>query len=379
LVFIYLLKRETPGDSLIMSRYWTLWRRHLFRQILLQTTLTLGLLLALYSFIDASIHLYDLKKLSQFNLLINHYAAIFIKRTPQLLPFALLFTSVRILLNMQKHHELISLRMSGASKFSILIPFLAAGFFASCLNWSLNEGLWTSPIEMKSVNFNPISWLSSSWHFGNQEPLEAIPLDDKLESWLIFHQYDQEKREFGDVFWIKNDQEWWHFKELILQNKNRTISTAIEADCFQLQPSGERFWSGHFDTLDFHLVIQDSQLITDLKPAQELNVFDLYQSLQKKHPQIQSSKLKGYLYFRMLQPLLCLLAPLAAASATLRYSRQLPTLMAYIISGSILAMTLMLQQSGLLLATSGRIHPLFSIGLVTLTIFFLTGYAVKRA
>lgn len=362
-----------------MRRYWTLWHRHLFRQLLSQTFLMLTLLLALYTFIDASINLSELRKLSSLDALIAHYVAIFVKRIPQLLPFALLLTSVKTLLNMQKHHEMVSLRMSGASKFSILTPFLVTALLCCALNWSLNEGLWTSPVEMKSVNFNPMSWVSNGWRLSNQDPLEAIPLDQKLESWLIFRQYDPEKKEFEDAFWIKNNQQWWHFKKLMLNEKKAGQVTACDADCFELQPSGQRLWRGHFEHLNLDMLIEDAQLVKEVRPAQELNIPNLYYALQGGFPQIQEPKLRGYLYFRLLQPLLCLLAPLAAASVTFRYTRHMPHLITYIISGAILGMTLMLQQSGLLLATSGRIHPLFSIASVSLAIFFLTGYAVKRA
>lgn len=361
-----------------MRRYWTLWHKHLFKEILKSTLVTLSLLLGLYTFIDASINLSELKKLDRAFLLV-HYTAIFVKRIPQLLPFAFLLTSVRLFLDKQKHHELISLRMSGASKFSLLTPFLAASLVFCSLNWSLNEGLFTSPVEMKSVNFNPVSWITNNWTFGNQEPLEIIPLDDELESWLIFYQYNPEKKEFNDVFWIKNNTEWWHFKTLLLDHDNLKQATAIEADCFELQSDGQRLWRGHFEELTLDMNIDESQLVKDIKPAQELNIIQLYHALEGDFPHIQRPKMRGYLYFRLLQPLLCLLAPLAAASVTLRYTRHTSTLMAYILASSILGMALMFQQSGLLLATSGRVHPLFSIACVSLAIFLTTGYAVKRA
>ncbi len=165
----------------------------------------------------------------------------------------------------------------------------------------------------------------------------------------------------------------------MLNEKKTGQVAAIEADCFELQASGQRLWRGHFEHINLDMLIEDAQLVSEVRPAQELNIPALYQALQGDYPRIQGPKLRGYLYFRLLQPLLCLLAPLAAASVTLRYTRHLPHLMTYILSGSILGMTLMLQQSGLLLATSGRIHPMFSIACVSLAIFFLTGYAVKRA
>jgi lipopolysaccharide export LptBFGC system permease protein LptF len=361
-----------------MRRYWTLWHRHLFKQILKQSFFTLSLLLGLYTFIDASVNLSELKKLQTGELWV-HYGALFIKRIPQLLPFAFLITSVKLLLDKQKHHELISLRMSGASKFSLMTPFLVASVIFCSLNWSLNEGLFSRPVEMKSVNFNPMTWLSSSWNLGNQEPLEAIPLDDELESWLIFHHYYPEKKEFNDVFWIKDAHQWWHFKKLAIQPLPTEQAIAYEADCFEWQPGGKRLWRGHFEELNLDMSFDEAQLVKDVRPAQELNIIQLYHALKGDYPHIQKPKMRSYLYFRLLQPLLCLLSPLAAASVCLRYSRSLPTLMAYIVPCSILGMTLMLQQSGLLLATSARMHPIFSIGCVSLAIFLMTGYAVKRA
>lgn len=361
----------------------SLWHRHMAWHFLKASALSLFALFIFYVCLDASMNSHEIRQFSGAIAFIHHYLLHFFKRLPQLLPFALTLASTHILLRMQRLHETISLVMGGSSRLSILSPFLRVCGMSSLIILACTEGWFFAPAEMKTVQINPMGWLTSTWVSRSSDPLEAIPLDHELECWLIFHHFDSDSKTFYNVFWIESDSSWWHFDHLkLLLPSDKQISSSYvvgyEADHFKKQPSNQRHWSAHYPSIELKIAVNLQQLSQEARGPQELPALDLWKALEGDFPKIQRPKLRSYLYYRLMQPLLCFFAPLPAAIITLRYSRQISVFAIYFFAIMALVTLFMVQQSGLLLASAGRMHPLWAIVCPTAVSFLIAMGLMKQ-
>jgi lipopolysaccharide export system permease protein len=384
-------------NSLIFKLSPSLWHRHTF---LRTASISLSILAALFFFyicLDASMNSTELKQLTGLKEWIFHYSYHFLKRLPLLLPFSLTLSTCHMMMKLQKQNELLSVSMSGASRLSILSAFFNLGFIFSLLVFMSVEGYFFPVVGLKSVHRPLERNLFSSSLFDNEEIYQAVPLNHKLNQWLIFRQYNNSTQTFYDVLWVENENQWWHFDTFTLIKKDELsiesaqlfsqqfpTSTACAighgVDSIQKQHGEKsRHWTGHFKEKTIQLAIDPNQLIQEARPAQDLSVKELLKALQGSYPKIQKPRLRAYLYFRLLQPFLCIFAPLVPFALCMHFRRSMAPFWIYSISASSLLVLFMILQSSLLLCSSTRADPFWFLLCPIIIAFTSVSFFIKRS
>lgn len=377
------MKAVASFKEILLAVFWgSLWHRYTMLKLIRMTLVTLLGLFIFYVSLDASINSAYVMNLGSAVAIAKHYALHFLKRLPQLLPFALTLTSAHLLIRMQRQNESLSLLMGGVSRLNLLFAFLKVALLGAVIVFATSDGWFFPPTSLKKSSISPASWLTLGILSKESDQFEAIPLDHELNHWLVYRRFNTPSKTFSDVFWIQSEKNWWHFETLVLKNhkKKTAVSEAkgFEADRFDVNSSNERIWSQHHQEIDLEIPLNIGQLTQEARGAQELSTLELWKALEGNFPKIQRPKLRAYLYYRLLQPLLCLLAPLFPAALTLSHQRASSNFWIYLISLFSLITLFMIGQSGLLLSASARMHPLWSLALPYFAAFLGTSYFIRR-
>lgn len=358
----------------------TLWQRHLFFKALLRLCLTLCALFSLYILIDLSLnygkHLYQLNSID----LTLHYFFDCLRRLPQILPFSLVLTTAGTLIKMHENRESLAISLATSTYRAIIAPFLTLSLVSGLLMLFLYEGIIFQTVSLDNLKKTEIIPQKSF-----PGPLRSIALNDQLNSWLIYHDYDQKSSTFPKALFLDGHHKWHVIKNLkIKDHPSRTI--AQQSLTFYRRKSDDGvFWKQNPPDQEFFLEIEPRQLVQESQPASSLNVIEITQRLFNPFPLVERDLLYALLFYRLVQPLHCINATLIALFWTMslqqacrRKSSATLTTIASIVS---LALYSIIIQSGLLLASTRFLSPLLSIALPALSIplYALFNLALARS
>lgn len=359
--------------KLLRTCFGNLWQRYFFHKALSQFLSLTGFLFFLYVLIDASVNYDELAKLPTWFDIIGHYLKQFVKRSPQLLPFALCLTSLKVFLEINQNHELTALLMGGFSRRQIISPLIRLGILCSLFIFLVFEGFLV-PESVDLKNFNAAPFIKNP-----TQSLRTITLDDEHSRWLVYVNFEKEEQVFHQVFWIDGPDKVWHFDKLSLSESSGShLATGHNADYFTRNDQKQLSWKDHQETLALQFDIDIEQLTQEARAPEELDIIELFDALNSPFLQIHRSEYMGYFTFRALQPTSCLLALLIPIPWCIRPRRRLSPFFIYCFSILSLCIYFIVLQSGLILSTSGRAHPFFSLVLPIFSCFGLLLLSINK-
>ena len=188
----------------------TIWRRYLFRRLLFSLAAIFLCLLTLYIAIDFSINgvrFLSKETTSWLDICIN-YLRHLAKFFDLFASISFLLASLKTLLDLNHHRELVALQIGGISAKKLLSPFFAVAALLTALSYANSQ--WVAPdAQMAATHFHQAHSKKKS---KLKKHIFSIDLQDGSE--LVYQSYDPKTKELFDVFWIKAADDLWYIKYL---------------------------------------------------------------------------------------------------------------------------------------------------------------------
>lgn len=327
-----------------------IWHRYLFRKLALTFAVILLCLFFIYTMIDLSIHgvrfLTRGKDTNAFELLL-YYIQQFAMHLDLFLPLAFLLSFYKVLLTLNSHLELVALQMAGLSRKKLLLPFFFFALLLSFLGYANHEYL-AGEASAEAAAFKTAHSKSKKVH--RPKRVQTLVLEDESE--LVFQQFDPQKKEFFDLFWIRSDKDIWHMKTLSFADYPPTgyftDHLIREHHLFEKKKSFE-------EKIFPELLLDPTAAPTLFVPFERRSISALL--LEASTPSKDHASLQTHLHRKLALPLLPLLALFTAAPFALSFSRHKRTFL--IISLSLFAFLtyITLTDSLLILGENNVLHP----------------------
>jgi lipopolysaccharide export system permease protein len=291
----------------------TIWQKHILKQLVATFLFLLACLFVIYVIVDLSAHGVRFLSKSGFSEIALYYLYTFATLLELFLTLAFLLSTIRILFDLSSHRELLALQMAGLSKKKLLTPFF---LFATALSLvSYVNGQWLGPdaqqvTESFKISYKPKKNKSDRIH------VHSIVLEDKSE--LVYRNYNKEKKELFDVFWVRKPDDIWHMKYLeISPIKGRYVNHLVRGQNKQFEKS-ESFVEHFFADLPWNEEVLLHRVIPlESRPLSMLLVQAFADSAENR-------SLLSHLYYKLLVPLMPFLVLIAIAPIAMRYSRNQP-------------------------------------------------------
>ncbi|MCX6991211.1 MAG: LptF/LptG family permease, partial [Chlamydiae bacterium] len=229
------------------------------------------------------------------------------------------------------------------------------GALCCIFNWVSSEMLL--PKALTSLNrFDDISHYNGR---DRKEPFHILHLKD--QSKLIYQTHDMESNTFCDVYWVKSFNEIWRIKTLKADPKN---PIAELADHLVRSKDGTLTKVESYEKCIINgLTWQKDLNRKGIIPIESRKVSELYKVLAHKNEisKEQASEVLTTLCYKLVMPLLSLLAVVAIAPFCIRYTRSVPTFYIYA-SGLFGFITFfLLIDSLVILGSHNTLNPLVAI------------------
>ncbi len=276
------------------------WKWYFLRKILVTYAFLLGCIFCVYVLIDLSIH--GVRFLGRDHIspvdLALHYLRYFLMHLDLFSPLSFLLATLHVLFDSNSHLELIALQTAGISAKRLLLPFAWLALTLSLVGYANSEWLIpTFPLHRKHHAY------------AEEKQLRNITLDDDSE--LVYQQFDSEKKELFDVFWIRSAKDIWHMKTLSIATWPPVGGCS---DHFQRQSQLEKTES--FQQRVFsELPLKRETLSSVFTPFERRSISTL----------LQESGGAPHLHYKLALPLLPLFVLWVVAPFAMRFSRKLPT------------------------------------------------------
>ena len=341
-----------------------LWERKIFFETLKITLFFLFVFFAVFMFVDFSIH--SAKIFSHANAkfidILNFYKNLFFTELNILLPLTILLASIKVLSEMNIHHELTALRMSGISSKLLSRPFLLIAIISTCISYANLEFFLPSALTFKN-NFK--SLYIKKTKYKNLQPNIIYLTDDKK---LIYQKCDFNKNELFDVFFINSNTEIWHAKYLDL-NKKPPVGKYVD----KLSKNNSFFEKkDSFEIFLFHDIIINKTSYNLFVPHLNRSISTLFtQYINPSIAQKETQEISSYLNYKLAIPLISILLILFIFPYLLKFSKNISIffICGFSIFGYVLFYTIM--DSALILAENSNLPPYLIIWSPILTAFFI--------
>jgi lipopolysaccharide export system permease protein len=333
-----------------------LWQRYFYKQYVLSILYILFASFGLFLLVDAMAHLDNIVARPDFSMWSTYYLASFSKRLDVLLAFAILIATIRTITNFQARGELVALLASGTSKKQLLGPFIiTAAIFAFLL---LCNYQWVFPTAVRTTGMFETTKFLKEKEKEKESPKEVMLADGTK---IIYSSYDETSRKFKDLFWIFSANKIFYMKTLSLEGK-----TPIGAwvDHILRMPSGQLEKISSFEKYEFKKMHFDERILKNsTTPCKEQSLSDLADEswlyLSSSSP--RASEIKSFFIYRLTFPLLCLLACFAPAPFCLRFSRNVPVVLIYLLSLAGLFCVMLILQAAFVLAKYQALSPISAL------------------
>jgi len=163
-------------------------------------------------------------------LITKYYLNLIIIQLNLFLALTLLLSIIKVLSDMNIHHELIALRMAAISAKLLSRPFIILAIIFTIISYLNYQYLYPKALDFKD-NFKE-KFLKKTTYKNKLLP-NVIYLEDHTR--LVYQKYDLSKKELFDVFYIKSNSDIWHAKYLSLNKSNalgRYVDHLIRKDDF---------------------------------------------------------------------------------------------------------------------------------------------------
>jgi lipopolysaccharide export LptBFGC system permease protein LptF len=352
-----------------------IWCRYLFRLLSKTFLFLIVCIFIIYTIVDLSMH--GVRFFSHGTIhwaeLFMYYVHNFAKHLGFFFPLTLLLSSLKVLLDLNTHHELVALQMAGLSQRKLLFPFFAFAALISLSSYANHE--WFSPDAQESADSFRHAHTKHRKKEQKKPHLFNADLQDKSE--LVYQAVH--KNELFDVFWIKNSKDIWHMKYL----KTDPLPEGRFVDHFQRNKQGKFEKTESFSHHVFPGLVFDANVnLQAFIPFENRSISTLFQQSFR-----QNSERHGvlcHLHYKLASPLLSFIILLSITPIAMRFNRSLPTFL--IVASSLFAfigfMTIL---EGMLILGENQVIPsILAIWSPMLAIFllvlpqFLTNHLAKK-
>lgn len=326
-----------------------IWHRYLFGHLIKTFLFILFCVFAIYVIVDLSVH--GVRFLSRaattFADLALYYLRSFARHLELFLPLTLLLASLKVLVDLNAHHELVALQMAGLSRKTLLRPFFA---FAALLTFACYaNSQWLAPDAQEAADAFRIQH-SRKKKKVKREHVYNIALDDDSE--LVYQSFDEEKKELFDVFWIKSEGDIWHMKYLGIGRKH---PQGRYVDHFQRNGKGQFEKTESFSEKSFpRLPWDDDATLERFIPFENRSLSTLLSqasALTADRPSIFC-----YLHYKIAVPLLPFFILIAISPIAMRFTRTRSTFL--IVAVSLFTFVgLMIVLDGMLILGENQVIP----------------------
>lgn len=357
-----------------------IWKRYFFVELLKVFSLFIVSIYFLYVLIDYSVHTkaFQNNQITFLNIFL-YYACQFTKRAEILVPVALMVATIKVLSTSNVRHEIVALTTGGIPLKKIVSPFLFTAFLLALflvLNFQVIQ-----PLSLNRIDSFEECYFKNRAKDREDKKVNALVLEDN--TLLIYQAYDQEKRAFFDVFWLKDcDQicrihSLFPFEKVPFGNYVDTLIRTEEGEIVKMDSQSEVFFPEmRFDTRTLFSAVHPPRMQSISQLARQLSWKQTHFGLGKMNDREAESV--TFFYFKLLSPLACLFAVIGPAPFCLRFSRNLSVFMIYALSlfGMITYFTLM--NSSVVLGESQIFPPACAILLPQALIFALLGWKYAK-
>lgn len=257
---------------------------------------------------------------------------------------SLLLSCLKVLNDLNQHHELVALQMAGISRKKLLFPFYILAATLSCLSYA--NAQWFAPHAQDAIEDFQRAHAKKKKKIA-QEHVHSISLNDRSE--LVYQSIHGQT--LFDAFWIRSVDDIWHIKRLELTDPplGHFVDHLVRGKDKQFQKT-DSFDQYVFPQLSWPEEVSLYRFIPfENRPLTLL----AHQALSQSADQ---SKIFAHLNYKLALPLLPFLVLFAIAPVTMRFSRQKPLFLiaACCLFGFISLMTLL---EGLLILGENQVFP----------------------
>lgn len=304
-----------------------IWEKYVLRQFLSTLLFVLFGFYALYVLIDYSCHTSYIH--SGITSPLKHlgviYLSEFANRLDVLLPFAVLIATIKTLIQLNTHNELVALLAGGVAIRRILRPLLVVGLLLTgVLYLNTQFAVPKAKYTLKTITEERREHKNKRT---SQPFVQHLFLDD--ESRIIFNQYDAYNKRFDDAYWVVDASRLYHIEHLYPHEKPPRGEGVEE---FEKDSVGLLVKHSSHDEIAFNdMHFNKKRLMETTTLADELSIKQLWSrlpSLTQPKSEKQSALLTAF-YYKMVTPWLCFLAILGPAPFCVRYTRTLPIFLIY--------------------------------------------------
>jgi lipopolysaccharide export system permease protein len=297
------------------------WNQYFLKELFKITFLFLSSFSLLYILIDYSMHIKLLSE-TPFHLVVLYYLCQLAKRADLLLPFALLVSTIKVLLSFNRHNELAAMLAAGVTLKKVLSPLLALALCCSAFLFLNFEYL--EPLALKKINYLDNTYFDNAIQRAKNKKVNALSLKD--HSKLVFNHFDQNSQSINEVYWIKDEDHIFHMQKLNL-NYSPLIGNAVTE--FQRNANHQFELTATQKTRLFKdLKIEVEDLNHSIFPIRSLSLSQLYH--EQFSPKTPLSEVKTALHYKCAVPLLPLLVVITLSPFCTLFSRNTRTYLIYV-------------------------------------------------
>lgn len=348
-----------------------LWQKYLLRHLLQVFFFLLLCVFVIYILVDFSIHGVKFLSLGKttFIDLSLYYLRLFARHLELFISLSFLLSSLKVLLDLNGHQELVALQMAGLSKKRLLFPFFALAALLSFTCYCNSQ--WLSPDAQDAADaFRKVHLKTKK----KQQNVYNIGLEDDTE--LIYQNFDPTHQELFDVFWVQSSNSIWYMKYLNISSKpvrGRFV------DHFACNSEGQFEKQESFPSHEFpKLAWGDEVKLQRFIPFENRSLSTLFQQASALTANRESAL--SHLHYKIAMPLLPFLILLFISPIAMRFSRTRPTLL--IVAGSLFAFIgfITFMDASLILGENQVLPPSLAIWFpfAALTTFALPSFSKMR-
>jgi len=299
-------------------------KRHYASKIVGSFVLFLGLIFSLYVLVDYT------SRATNFDLstpdLAIYYLFTFISRLDVLAPFASLTAVIQTVTQSNSRNELVAIRASGQSLSSALSPLVLIALITTACIY-VNEQLAIP---------KAIRWIEEMETSQSQRPEEGhvvrhLALRDGSQ--LLFRSYSRSRKEFGDSYWLRGNNDLFRMQALSLYE---SIPEAHYVEHLQRDEAGRMVLVEQWTKMSLpDLRINQQDLLQTVTPPLERSLTQLWSQLPAKNEARlpKDASFEAAFWKKMALPWLCLIATLAPVPFCIPHKK--PLRIFYIFAGGL--------------------------------------------
>lgn len=285
-----------------------IWNKYLFKSLLKTFLFLLLSIFFTFSIVDLSMN--GVRFFSSGTLgfleIAKYYVYTFSNHHAFFFPLTFLLASLKVFLDLNRHHELVALQMAGLSQKKLLTPFFTFALLLVIASYAHQE--WLAPTtQTVATTFRS---KHAKHKKKNTAHLHNVTLQDQSE--IIYQNFQD--NELFDVYWIRNNKDIWYMKYLKL-NPTR----GLFADHFQ-RTTGELEKTESFTEISFPQIAFDPNVkLENFIPLENRPLSTLLAQSFKKNS--ERKNVLCHLHYTLASPLACFLLLFAIAPLSFRFSR----------------------------------------------------------